>query len=385
MKTSEHVLVAGAGIGGLTAALTLHQQGFTATVIDRANTLEPLGLGINLLPHAVRELRDLGLGEALSRIALAPTSIGYFKPDGTLLFREPRGLQGGYSWPQYSVHRGELQMLLLDAVRNRLGADSVHTGVRAIGFTQAEHEVVTQTTAGDVTAAFLVGADGIHSTLRSQLHPGDDPLMWSGVMLLRGATPREPFLDGRTMAVVKAADGVELVVYPIGGGLINWILKLPKGSAGPLPGDVDWNEPASRDDALDSVAGWNLPWLDVSDLIGRTDTILGYPMVDKSPLTTWGAGRVTLLGDAAHPMYPVGSNGGSQSILDARALADQLARSGEEGLRTYEEMRRAQTADVVRANRAMYAAEITPQGLAAAAERYRVLTRADEVSASLPN
>jgi 2-polyprenyl-6-methoxyphenol hydroxylase-like FAD-dependent oxidoreductase len=378
MSTSPHVLIAGAGIGGLTTALTLHTQGLTASVIERAETLQPLGLGINLLPHAVRELSELGLGEALSRIAVAPTSICYFGPDGTLLFREPRGLQGGYGWPQYSVHRGQLQMLLLDAVRNRLGAATVRTGVGATGFTQAEDEVVTHTTAGDVASAFLVGADGVRSTLRRQLHPGDDPLMWSGVMLVRGATQREPFLDGRTMAVVKASDGVELVVYPIGGGSINWILKLPRGSAGPLPGDVDWNAPASRDDALDSVAGWDLPWLDASDLIGRTETILGYPMVDRAPLPTWGAGRVTLLGDAAHPMYPVGSNGGSQSILDASTLADHLARAGEEGLRTYEANRRAETAGVVAANREMYAAEITPQGLAAAADRYRVLTRADE-------
>ena len=201
--------------------------------------------------------------------------------------------------------------------------------------------------------------------------------MWSGVTLLRGATPREPFLDGHTMAVVKAHDGVELVAYPIGDGLINWILKLPRGSAGPLPGDVDWNEPASREDALYSVAGWNLPWLNTRDLIERTETVLGYPMVDRAPLPTWGSGRVTLLGDAAHPMYPVGSNGGSQSILDARTLADELARAGVDGLRAYEAKRRTETADVIAANRAMYAAEITPQGLAAAADRYRVLTRAD--------
>jgi 5-methylphenazine-1-carboxylate 1-monooxygenase len=377
MHTPDDILIAGAGVGGLTAALTLHGREFHSTVIDRAHTLQPLGLGINLLPHAVRELHELGLGEALAQIAVAPTSICYFEPDGTLLFRELRGLRGGYGWPQYSVHRGKLQMLLLDAVRNRLGAASVRTGVGAIGFTDAGNEVITHTTAGDVTSAFLVGADGIHSTLRRQLHPGDDPLMWSGVTLVRGATPREPFLDGQTMAVVKAIDGVELVVYPVGGGLINWILKLPRGSAGPLPGDVDWNEPASREDALDSVASWNLPWLNARDLIERTETILGYPMVDRSPLPTWGSGRVTLLGDAAHPMYPVGSNGGSQSILDARTLADQVANAGVEGLRNYEAKRRTETADVVAANRAMYAAEITPQGLAAAADRYRVLTRAD--------
>jgi 2-polyprenyl-6-methoxyphenol hydroxylase-like FAD-dependent oxidoreductase len=146
MHIPDDILIAGAGIGGLTAALTLHGRGFTSTLIDRTDTLQPLGLGINLLPHAVRELHELGLGEALARIAVAPTSICYFEPDGTLLFREPRGLQGGYGWPQYSVHRGELHMLLLDAVRSRLGAESVSTGVRAIGFTDAEREVITHTT-----------------------------------------------------------------------------------------------------------------------------------------------------------------------------------------------------------------------------------------------
>jgi 2-polyprenyl-6-methoxyphenol hydroxylase-like FAD-dependent oxidoreductase len=380
MTTFPHVLVAGGGIGGLTAALALHRRGLTASIVERADTLQPLGLGINLLPHAVRHLTDLGLGEALSRIAVAPHAICYYDTDGTLLFREPRGIQGGYRWPQYSVHRGELQMLLLDAVRERQGVASVHTGVKATGFSHGERAVVTHTTAGDVRSAFLVGADGIHSTLRRQLHPGDDPLRWSGVMLVRGATRGEPFLDRHTMAVVKSAGGVELVVYPIGGGLINWILKLPRGSAGPLPGDVDWNQPANRSDALDSVANWNLPWLDVGDLIGRTKAILAYPMVDKAPLPTWGAGRVTLLGDAAHPMYPVGSNGGSQSILDARTLADQLARAGEAGLRAYEDERSIETAHVVAANRTMYAAEKTSQGLADATKSYRVHTRADHIT-----
>ncbi|MGY4646648.1 FAD-dependent monooxygenase [Mycobacterium sp. URHB0021] len=378
MNTSPHVLVAGAGIGGLTTALTLHARGLAAMVIERADSLQPLGLGINLLPHAVRELCELGLGDALSQIAAAPAAIDYYGRDGTLLLREPRGLQGGYRWPQYSVHRGRLQMLLLDAVRDRLGDAAVCTGVEVTGFTQTGCDVVTHTTAGDMVSTFLVGADGIHSTLRRQLHHGDDPLLWSGMTLVRGATHGEPFLDGQTMAVVKASDGVELVVYAIGGGLINWILKLPKGLAGPLPGDVDWNQPASRGDALDGVAGWNLPWLDVVDLIGRTETILSYPMVDKAPKPRWGLGRVTLLGDAAHPMYPVGSNGGSQSILDARILADELARGGAGGLRTYEDTRRSETADVVAANRAMYAAEATPRGLATAAEHYRLLTRADQ-------
>lgn len=350
MTTSPHVMIAGAGIGGLTTALTLHAQGVESSVMERADTLRPLGLGINLLPHAVRELSDLGLGYELSRIAAAPAAICYYDSDGALLFREPRGINGGYRWRQYSVHRGQLQMKLLGAVRDRLGSNSVRTGVKVNGFTPTDSEVVVHTTAGDMAAAFLVGADGIHSTLRAQLHPGADPLVWSVVRLVRGATPSEPFLDGQTMAVVNAPDNVELVIYPIGGGLTNWIIKLPQATSGPLPRDTDWSQPGNRADALASVARWKLPWLDVADLVGRTETILGYPMVDGSLLPSWGERRVTLLGDAAHPMYPVGSNGGPQSILDARVLAEHLARDGERGLRAYEDKRRAETARAVAAN-----------------------------------
>lgn len=381
MHTSPHVKIAGGGIGGLTTALTLRARGIAGTVFERADTLRPLGLGINLLPHAVRELSELGLGDELSRIAAAPAAVVYYDANGSLLHREPRGIEGGYGWPQYSVHRGRLQMLLLDAVRERLGDSNIVTGVTVTGFTDDRRGLVVHTTAGDIEAAFLVGADGIHSKLRSQLHPGDDPWLWSGVRLARGATPGEPFLDGRTMAIVKGSDGVELVVYPLGGGLINWILKLPQGASGLLPGDTDWDQPANQGEAVASVASWRIGWLDVTDLITRTDTILGFPMVDKAPLAQWGAGRVTLLGDAAHPMYPVGANGGSQSIVDARVLADDLARGGQDGLRAYEERRRAETAAVVAANREMFGAEATPHGLAAAAERYRNVTRADRNTA----
>jgi 2-polyprenyl-6-methoxyphenol hydroxylase-like FAD-dependent oxidoreductase len=381
MDTSSHTVIAGAGIGGLTAALTLYARGIQALVLERAETLRPLGLGINLLPHAVRELSDLGLGDELSRVAAAPAAMSYYDPHGTLLFREPRGIEGGYLWPQYAVHRGQLQMVLLDAVRDRLGPNAVQTGVDVTGFAQSGREVTVHTTAGDMAAEFLVGADGIHSTLRGQLNPGADPLTWSGVRLVRGATGGEPYLDGKTMAVVKAPDGIELVVYPIGGDLINWIIKLREAPSGTLPTDTDWSQPGNRAEALAAVAGWNLGWLDVADLIGRTETILGYPMVDGKPLPKWGVGRVTLLGDAAHPMYPVGSNGGSQSIVDARVLAEHLARDGEPGLRSYEDKRRAETAAVVRANREIYSAQATPQALSAAAQRYRDVTQADRSEA----
>jgi 5-methylphenazine-1-carboxylate 1-monooxygenase len=381
MDKFPHTVIAGAGIGGLTTALTLHARGIEASLIERAEDLRPLGLGINLLPHAVRELSNLGLADELSRVAAEPVAMSYYDAGGTLLFRESRGIAGGYLWPQYSVHRGQLQMVLLDAVRDRLGLNAVRTGVEVTGFTQTDSNVTVHTAAGDIATAFLVGADGIHSTLRARLNPGVDPLMWSGVRLVRGATSGEPFLDGKTMALVKASDGVELVLYPIGGDLINWIIKLREASSGPLPTDTDWSQPGNRAEALTAVAGWNLDWLDVADLIGRTETILGYPMVDGTPLPKWGTGRVTLLGDAAHPMYPVGSNGGSQSIVDARVLAENLARDGEPGLRSYEDKRRAETAAVVEANREMYGAQPTPQALSAAARRYRALTQADRGSA----
>lgn len=367
------ILIAGAGIGGLTAALALRSRGIDATVLERARELRPLGVGINLLPHAVRELSELGLGDALADIAVAPAAISYYDATGTLLFREPRGVDGGYGHPQYSVHRGELQMLLLST----LGPDRVHTGTELIGFDDAGTHVDVRTSTGDFAAAALVGADGIHSTVRAQLHPGPDPLHWSGVRMFRGAAPGEPYLDGRTMAIVKD-DAAELVVYPIGGGLINWVVLLPDSDPGPLPGDARWNQPGDRSEVLARLARWDLGWLDVADLIARTETVLEYPMVDRDPLPWWGRGRVTLLGDAAHPMYPVGANGGSQAILDARVLADELARDIATGLRRYEDIRRAQTADVVAANRAMHHIGASPAAeLARVTADYRLATGAD--------
>jgi 2-polyprenyl-6-methoxyphenol hydroxylase-like FAD-dependent oxidoreductase len=372
---SENVVIAGAGIGGLTAAIALHARGIDATVIERAD-LRPLGVGINLLPHAVRDLYRLGLGDELARISVAPAAIAYYDTDGTLLFREPRGIDGGYGYPQYSVHRGRLQMLLLSALRDRLGANTVHDSCELFGFDESEPLVRVHTSAGDIDSRALVGADGIHSTVRRLLHREPDPLLWSGLRMFRGAVDGDPFLDGRTMSIVKGANGVDLVVYPIGDGQINWVVMLPEAQPGPLPCDARWNHPGDRSEVLRHLDRWRLGWLDAADMVCRTEPVLEYPMVDRDVLEWWGRGRVTLLGDAAHPMYPVGANGGSQAIVDATVLAAEFARDPAHGLRRYENRRRRETANVVEANREMHRTGATqrPTDLARITAKYRTDT-----------
>jgi 2-polyprenyl-6-methoxyphenol hydroxylase-like FAD-dependent oxidoreductase len=378
-------LIAGAGIGGLTAALALSTRGIEVSVLERASELTPVGVGINLLPHAVGGLHRLGLGEKLSRIAVAPGAISYYDPRGNLLFREPRGVEGGYRWPQLSVHRGKLQMMLLAGVRERVGPAAVQSGTAVVGFDQAADQVVVRTDRGDIGADALVGADGLHSRVLAQLHPDHDPLLWSGVRMWRGVSSMEPFLDGRTMAIIKAQRGVELVVYPIGDNLTNWVLLVADSRPGLLSGDAKWTELGDPARVRAHMDDWRLGWLDVQEMIDRTDEVLEYPMVDRGVLPWWGCDRVTLLGDAAHPMYPVGANGGSQAILDACVLADRLGKDFDTGLRAYEDERRPATSDVVVANREMYSAGNTQRSndLARVAARYRRDTHADADSRRL--
>jgi 5-methylphenazine-1-carboxylate 1-monooxygenase len=363
-------IIAGAGIGGLTAALTLHRRGVDVTVLERAADLRPLGVGINLLPHAVRELDALGLGEAVAAIGAAPSVITYVDSTGRRLYDDPRGLAAGEEYPQLSVHRGRLQSVLLDAVAERLGP--IETGCAVTGFTEEPNGVTAHTTRGDRHGDVLVGADGIGSTVRRLLHPGPDPLRWPGVQMYRGAARQAPFLDGETMAIVFGDNGIQLVTYPIGGGLVNWVLQVPTGAPGALPGDAEWNEPADRAAVGALVDGWRLGWLDVGQLIDHTAEVFSYPMVDRDPLPHWGTRRATLLGDAAHPMYPVGANGGSQAIVDARVLADELDADPAHGVTRYESRRRPDTAAVVHANRALHAAG--PHDLAGVTHRYRTAT-----------
>ncbi|MFE5120922.1 FAD-dependent monooxygenase [Streptomyces sp. NPDC056669] len=387
------VLIAGAGIGGLAAALSLHAAGVGTAVVESAREIRPLGVGINLLPHAVRELIELGLGDELAAIGVATAENVYADRFGRQVFTEPRGMAQGYRWPQYSVHRGELQRLLLAAVRERLGADAVRTGTRVVGFGDAGEEAGPRERGGvcvrlldratgtveESAARALIGADGLHSAVRAALHPQDGPLLWSGIRMWRGTTRAEPFLSGRSMVIVRDGDA-ELVAYPIGGGRVNWVCQVRVSEPGPLTGEAAWNRVGRLADVLPYFDHWRLGWLDVPGLLVNSGEILEYPMVDREPLPWWGSGRVTLLGDAAHPMYPVGANGASQAVVDARVLARELARADDvpTALARYETERREPTAAVVRANRAMNRAGArTPEELARVTDTYRDTTGGD--------
>ncbi|GIH98311.1 flavin-dependent oxidoreductase [Planobispora takensis] len=330
------IVIAGGGIGGLSAALSLHAAGFEdVTVHEAAQELRPLGVGINLLPHAVRELTELGLADRLAEIGVATAELAYFNRYGTAIWSEPRGLDAGYAWPQYSVHRGRLQMLLLEAVVERLGPRAVRTGSRITG-------------PGDED--LLIGADGINSAVRAHLFPGEGPPPWNGLVLWRGMTYGEPFLTGRSM--IMAGDGTQkFVAYPIETGgrtLINWIAERPLD--GEAPGRGDWNRPADLKEILRHFADWRFDWLDVPGIIAGADAAYEYPMVDREPLPYWTSGNVTLLGDAAHAMYPIGSNGASQAIIDARVLAHSLAHGDPAA---YEAARRPATTALQLSNRRM--------------------------------
>ncbi|MFC6881817.1 flavin-dependent oxidoreductase [Actinomadura yumaensis] len=370
------VLIVGAGIGGLTAALSLHAAGVRAQVVD-ASALRPLGVGINLLPQATRELTELGLGADLAATGVETAEMVHFDRHGGRIWAEPRGRALGHAWPQYSIHRGELQSILLRAVRARLGDAAVRTGTACEDFTDRGTHVraVLRDRASGAATAYeadaLVGADGLHSRVRARLHPHEPPPLWNGIRMWRGVTEAEPFLTGRTLAVAGSNTAAKIVVYPVGGGLTNWVAEVRTPAADLR---ADWDRTGRLEDVLPHYADWTFPWLDVPALLSRTARILEYPMVDRDPLPFWTRHRVTLLGDAAHPMYPVGSNGGTQAVLDARALARELARSPDvpTALAAYDAARRDEANAIVLACRDMPAdrilhtvAERAPNGFTA--------------------
>ncbi|MEO3977776.1 FAD-dependent monooxygenase [Streptomyces sp. CAU 1734] len=368
------VIVVGGGIAGLSCALALHATGFEPRVYEASRAVEAVGVGINLLPHAVRELAELGLADQLDAISLAPHRLSYRDRAGEPVWEEPLGLAAGYRWPQHSVHRGRLQLLLLAAVHNRLGPDSVRTGLRFRRFEETADGVrvhFADRTSGTVTAEeadVLIGADGIDSAVRAQLWPDEGPPNANGVRMWRGVAHHPHILDGRSIVVAGHAPGDKFVAYPIedpvaagGDAMMNWVLEVRHGP--PSHGAGRRVTPA---EAVFGFASWGLPWIDPATLVEHSPSIAEYPMLDRNPLPRWSFGRVTLLGDAAHPMYPMGMNGGSQSVVDGRVLAWCLARENDPvaALLRYDRIRRPAVNAVVLANRALGPEEV----LARAAE-----------------
>ena len=359
------VIIAGGGIGGLVTALMLHARGIDCEVFEQADQVRELGVGINTLPHAIKELAALGLLEQLDAVAIRTYELFYTNRFGQEIWREPRGLDAGYDVPQFSIHRGRLQGVIYQAVRTRLGETRIHTGHRLGAFNQDDAGVTAYffdrsgahraTARGDV----LVGADGIHSAVRETLFPNEGPARWNGAMLWRGAIEWPRFLTGRSM-IVAGGMAAKLVVYPIAEGaredqkLTNWAVVAKVGDgATPPPRKEDWSRPGRMEDLAPHIRRFELGHVDAQRLIEATPEFWEYPMCDRDPLPRWSHGRVTLLGDAAHPMYPVGSNGASQAILDARALADMLVKAEHpvHALWAYDEERLPPTAQIVRMNR----------------------------------
>jgi 2-polyprenyl-6-methoxyphenol hydroxylase-like FAD-dependent oxidoreductase len=357
------VLVAGAGIGGLATALALEKRGIEAVLFESAAALRPLGVGINLLPHAAAELEALGLLDEIAAQGVCTAELCYFNRHGQRIWREPRGQGAGYRVPQVSVHRGLLQMALLEAVRKRLGDGALHAGHTLESFEHDAERVRARLRLRDaaetreVEGDLLVGADGIHSAVRRHFYPDEGPPHWNGQVLWRATSLFPSFLTGRSM-FMAGSRARKFVAYPIsapaadGRCVVNWIAELDR-SGEPAPAREDWNREGRREDFAPAFADWRFDWLDVPALIRAAEAVYEFPMVDRDPLPAWSHGRVTLLGDAAHPMFPIGSNGASQAILDARALADALAeeRDVAAALARYEASRRPATAAIVLSNR----------------------------------
>lgn len=362
MNKDHEVAIIGAGVGGLTLALCLHRAGISCRVYEAASQIKPLGVGINILPHAVRELDRLGLLDQLAEVAVATRESIFFNSHGQFVYSEPAGRYAGYRWPQFSVHRGDLQRVLLGAVRDRMGHDAVVEDHRCAGYEQDAQGVSVHFvssaghTRAPVRASMLVGCDGIQSVIRKSLYPNEGAPRYSGVNMWRGAVPWKPFLSGASMVRAGWLSVGKMVIYPIrnnvdaqGNQLVNWVAEIEC----PQPAARDWTGRGRLEDFLPAFESWSFDWLDVPAMIRATDTILEYPMVDQEPLPQWSFDRVTLLGDAAHPMVPRGSNGAGQAILDAPCLVEQLAGLGTnpQALHAYDAIRRKATTEVVLMNR----------------------------------
>src|SRR5947199_2769134 len=356
MKHTDEVIIVGAGIGGLTLGLALHAAGIPCRIFESASEIKPIGVGINLLPHATRELAALDLEPDLAKVAIATTDATFFNRFGQLIYQEPLGLAAGYDHPQFSIHRGDLQMILFDAFVARAGADKLVSGRQCAAVAQDDAGVtLTFADGASVHGRAAIACDGIHSAIRKQFYPDEGEPRYSGVNMWRGVTRWKPMLSGASMVRAGWLSHGKMVIYPIraagrdGLQLINWVAEIET----PNYRKRDWNREGSLDDFIGPFADWHFDWLDVPAFIRAADSVLEFPMVDPDPLPRWSFGRITLLGDAAHPMVPRGSNGAGQAILDARALTAALVEHGNAvaALAAYEKQRLEATTRIVLTNR----------------------------------
>lgn len=354
------ILIAGAGIAGLSLGLTLHQIGIPFRIFEAVREIRPIGVGINIQPNAIRELYDLGLEADLDAVGVKTEQYGFYSKHGNTIWEEPRGTWAGYNWPQYSVHRGRFQVMLLEALVARAGPECVVTGQRAVGFdgTNLHLKDVADGCEHQVAGDMIVAADGIHSAIRAQMHTNEGPPIWGGAVLWRATSLARPFF-GKNAMVLIGHDRQRLVAYPIsepdpetGLATINWIAELRMDPSAGWKKE-DWNRTADKDDFAPDFADWKFDWLDVPKLIQDADQVFEYPMVDRDPINFWTTGCVTLMGDAAHPTYPVGSNGATQAVVDARVLGAALLKHGltNAALQEYEAELRPLTTGIILANR----------------------------------
>ena len=362
-RHQDRIAIVGGGIGGLALALWLHRLGLSCSIYEAVPEVREICVGITLLPHAMHELASLGLQPQLEALGIENLESVFFNRWGQFIYREPRGRHAGYAVPEIGIQRGKLHRVLYDAVLERVGAQHVHPGHRCIGVEQDATGAMLHFADGagrpraSVRAEVAIACDGVNSAVRRQFYPGEQ-LAFAGINTWRGVTVHRPILTGRSYLRIGSIDTGKMVIYPVadnvdghGNQLVNWVAEIRREGA-PMN---DWNKPGRLEDFVPIFEAWRFDWLDVPALIAGARHVFEYPMVDKDPVARWTFGRVTLLGDAAHPMYPRGSNGSAQAIIDARVLAEQFA-TGQDAaaaLAGYEQLRLQPTARVVETNRTM--------------------------------